>query len=133
MTLEKNSRRLSTALCALIGMSSVALAGSRANMLVTIDDNAKVASGALGAAFNSNDSTQYIGCYTFAGHGMCIAQNSAGVTRSCATSDPENLAVIRSISGDALLRFEWDDAGNCRPFGISIAHWSYSRPKKPTL
>jgi hypothetical protein len=133
MTFEKNAHKLTTTLCVLVSMSGVALAGIRSNVLVTIDDNAKVAQGALGASFNSNDNNQYIGCYTFSGHGMCFAQNAAGVTRTCATSDAENIAVIRSLSGDALLRFEWDDAGNCRPGGISVAHWSYSRPKKPTL
>jgi hypothetical protein len=133
MTFDKNVRNFLGAAVVLLGLSGVAVAGVRSSMLVTIDDNAKVAQGTLGASFNSNDNTQYIGCYTISGHGMCWAQNAAGITRTCATSDAENIAVIRSLSGDALLRFEWDDAGNCRPGGISVAHYSYTRPKKPTL
>ncbi len=85
------------------------------------------ADGDLGAARNSADGQQYIGCEATATSGDCYAVNSVGVYRSCVTTDPAQLAVIRSLHGDGHLFFTWDTSGNC--VTIRVRYDSLSPPK----
>jgi hypothetical protein len=93
--------------------SSVTLAGLKRAPQVDIVDNARLASGGLGAARNSSDNIQFIGCYYYRNAGVCYAGDSSGLSRSCGTSDEALLAIIRSIDSNSMLTFEWDASGHC--------------------
>ncbi|HEV8443730.1 MAG TPA: hypothetical protein VGQ27_09630, partial [Steroidobacteraceae bacterium] len=77
-------------------MAASAFAGLKQNYEVYFGTNPlkPYADGDLAAARNSADGQQYIGCEATATAGNCYAVNSAGVYKSCATTDPAQLAVI---------------------------------------
>jgi hypothetical protein len=107
--------------------STAALAGFRIAQQVVISDAGRLANGVLSYVSNTPDTTQYIGCYSLSGLGICSAKDKTGLLRSCATSDPELLAVIRSLNGDSYLIFWWDTNGRCS--NIEVDNASYSPPK----
>lgn len=111
--------------------STTALAGMLQELPVVIDDAALSASGSLGSVHNSSDRTQYIGCNLGRFGGHCYAQNTAGVTRSCVTQDPDVMNTIASLNGDSHLIFYWDQSGTCTAVYVSIE--SFSAPKEPGL
>jgi len=129
----KNLRKLLGVSCLVAGICGVALAGARSDLSVSIDDNAKMAMGQLGSTFNTNNTVEYIGCNSTTNTATCVARNAAGLNRSCTTTDPETIAIIRSLTSDAVLRFQWETNGTCRIGGVQVSHYSYTRPKKPTL
>lgn len=94
--------------------SATAQAGARRVIEVTVDDTRRQALGALGAAFNSADNTQYIRCYSdSSGVGICTARNALGLLRTCATSNPAIVAMIRALRSDSYVVFNWNTAGEC--------------------
>ncbi len=124
----KLSVRLASTL--LLGaMAATAFAGLKQNYEVYFGTNPlkPYADGDIGAARNSADGQQYIGCEATATLGSCYAVNSAGVYKSCSTTDAGQLAVIRSLHGDGHLFFSWDTSGNC--VNIRIRYDSLSPPK----
>jgi hypothetical protein len=108
--------------------STVALAGFRSAQQVLIFDAGRFANGDLGYVSNTTDTTQYIGCENLSGFGYCYAKDPNGLSRSCSTSDPNLLAVIRSLNGDSYLIFWWDTSGHCT--SIEVDNGSYGVPKK---
>ena len=124
----KTSSKLIGALI-LGGMAIPALAGLKQTYEVYFGTNPlkPYADGDLAGARNSADAQQYIGCEATATLGSCYAVNSAGVYKSCSTTDAGLLAVIRSIHGDGHLYFSWDSSGNCQ--NIRVRYDSLSPPK----
>ena len=98
-------------------MVTTAFAGAKTTASVGINDTDKQANGDLGYARNTADTVQYIGCYVNdngnGGAGICEARNSAGVTRSCSTTNDLLVDTIKSLKGDSYLYFRWNDSGNC--------------------
>jgi hypothetical protein len=90
------------------------------------------ASGSFGSARNSADSVQYMGCTVASdasgvSGAVCFARDSASVTRSCTTSVPEQMAIIRSLGSDSYLAFFWNSAGQCT--SVSVYDGSNMQPK----
>jgi hypothetical protein len=108
--------------------STAALAGFRSGEQVYIYDIDRLAHGHLGYVHNTADNTQYIGCYSNQSVGSCYARDSAGLTRSCTTSDANHIATIRSLSSDSSLYFWWDSSGYCTNVHVNIG--SSSSPKR---
>jgi hypothetical protein len=111
------------ALCAigvaLVGISSLSIAGQRLVYPVSINDTYSFAVGTVSDARGSADNAQYIHCYNNAGAGWsgpsggCTAANAAGVTRTCYTSSPVLVDAIRSISSETYIYFTWAADGSC--------------------
>ena len=101
--------------------SSVALAGIKSTEQVIIQDTGPkpFAAGDLGYARNTADQVQYIGCTSSPTFGICYAVNAAGLSKSCSTTDPTLMALIRSLNGDSYLFFNWNTDGTCRLINVS--------------
>ena len=108
--------------------STAALAGFRTAQQVVISDTAQFANGDLGYIYNTDDLTQYMGCVSYNTAGNCYAKDRTGLTRSCSTSDPNLLAVIRSLNNDSWLIFYWDTSGRCT--FIEVENSSMVPPKR---
>src|SRR5688572_4585125 len=107
-----------------VAASSVAYAGYKLEIPVTIYAGYRIAEGTLGSARNSADSTQYIGCNTVmnnlggGSYAACTARNAAGAYATCYSYSAEAFNAIRSMSGDSYVRFEWDVNGVCTYLNI---------------
>lgn len=108
--------------------SASAFAGQLVGQPVAILDSNHQASGDLGFVHNSSDRVQYIGCQLGGGFGYCYAMNSAGVNRTCITSDPAKISIMRSLKSDSTLVFFWNDSGTCT--SVSVSNSSVYSPKK---
>src|SRR3982750_4031802 len=97
------SHRILAAVLTMGAFASTAVAGSQTWYEVTINTvGAKpYATGDLGYARNSADSNQYIGCDATATLGGCYAVNSAGLYKSCTTTDPAMIEMILTLKGDS--------------------------------
>lgn len=95
---------------------------------VSIDDAARSAVGSLGFVRDSSDRMQYIGCQLgFSLGGQCFARNTAGVTRTCFTRDPDLMGTIAALNGDSYLTFYWDQSGTCTGIYVSVESFSVSK------
>jgi len=121
-------RRLVVAL-AMGVITSTAFAGLTSSQEVTISTSAvkPYATGDVGYVRNTPDSTQYIGCEYTATTGDCFAVNSAGLYKTCTTTDPALIEVMHSISGDSNLFFTWNPDGTCK--SIRVQKDSMPAPK----
>lgn len=106
---------------------TTAHAGARYSFPVVINDATRVAYGALTDARGSADNRQYIGCWSNNTSGGCDAVNASGLTRSCSTTDPAMLAVIRSMSDESYVSFRWGTDGSTCSY-IYAQTVSYSKP-----
>ena len=107
-------RRLAAAAAAaLLSTAMIASAGSRLVYQVGINDASRFAVGTMTDARGSSDNVQAIGCYHNAGFASCYATNSAGLGRSCTTTNPALIDVIRSIGSESYLYFQWNTDGTC--------------------
>jgi hypothetical protein len=125
----------------LVGVGGAAIAGKKTtNKVVTITDfsgGSFLATGALGTARGTADTTQWIGCRTLAGSGWwmfyCWAVNSAGTSRHCWNDDinaPRLARVAETVNGDSYVEFRADtNGGRC----TSVEVWNQSdfAPKQP--
>ena len=97
--------------------SGTAWAGLKSNSTVFINTTTRIANGNLGAARNTADAVQYIGCYTNALTGsvsmVCYARDAAGVTVSCNSTSANLLNVVHGLNGDSHLWFSWNTSGAC--------------------
>ena len=121
-------RIVATALA--MGVCASAFAGNKTSYEVTIvTAGAKpYATGDLGYVRNTLDSTQYIGCEATTTLGTCYAVNSAGLYKSCSTTDAALIALIQTIKGDSNLLFSWSTTdGSCK--GIRVRNDSLAAPK----
>lgn len=123
------------ALCAFSGM---VMAGLRFTSEVFVNDTYKSAGGTMTDARASVDTRQFIGCYhwydTLGGAtpyvGFCQASNSAGLTRSCSTTNYAIIESIRSISAESNIGFAWNTDGTCRY--VMVTNNSYYKPASAT-
>jgi hypothetical protein len=117
-------------------VSVSAMAGKHSNVPVYIwgDSNSGGAWGALGSAYNSSDSNQFIGCQIDSAPGVsvvtCTARAYGGPTASCRSTDAAIVATARAINSDSHIIFWWVEAGgNCR--GLIVTNSSEYPPKRP--
>ncbi|ADO69824.1 uncharacterized protein STAUR_2020 [Stigmatella aurantiaca DW4/3-1] len=115
-----------------MGAATAAWAGQRVTYLVGVDTSAREAYGAIGAAHNSDDPIQFIGCsvYTFANGApfmYCGARNESGSIGACQSSDPIFLDAARNVKESSYIYFTWDDLGKCTY--VLVNNSSYYVPK----
>jgi hypothetical protein len=118
---------------ALAILATTAWAGAKYATSVTIDSSARWAYGDLGAARNSADPYQRIGCgvHTVAGgfYGTCVAVDASNNQAVCTSSSASFARVAESISGDSHVYFSWDANGYC--VDLEVSNDSYLKPKLP--
>jgi hypothetical protein len=116
----------------LLGIAVSVHAGVKIDSPVTVNTAARIASGDLGTARNSADTSQSINCFTdvqtgVLTSGFCLAFDSAGHVGVCVTQSANFVDQIRSLTGDAFITFRWDASSNCTE--ILIDNASYTPPK----
>jgi hypothetical protein len=114
-------------------VSAVALGGVKTYApagVSSLGGNIVSVSGGFGDTRNTVDSTQYIECGTNLTAGFCLFRDSGGAFHSCSTTDANMIAVIRSMSGDALVQFTYDVTTNVCQYMLSYAS-SRAQPKAP--
>ena len=124
---------VSAGLC--LALANVASAGLKQTQPVSVDLVNRVASGALGAARNSPDNRQVIGCgveydaVNRKNNVNCSATDAAGKTGQCATQQAELIQIALGINGDSVVQFFWDAKGSCT--NIVVINSSMQDPKQP--
>jgi len=118
----------------LLGVATVAYGGYRVNYGTMAVPSSAYASGQFGNARASSNTVERLYCSSTAlsgyGYASCYARNAAGVAVSCLTDDPQMVELIRSVSGDSELYFEWDPAtGRCTQ--VMVRNGSQFAPKAP--
>jgi len=123
------SKRFLAASVAMSVFASAAFAGGKTSHEVTINTvGAKpYATGDLGYVRNTPDTSQYIGCEITTTLASCYAVNSAGLYKSCSTSDQETMALLRTLNGDSSLFFGWNPDGTCTR--VRVRNDSLAAPK----
>ena len=128
-----------------IGAAWKAKAGWRyANYDITIDWANKSASGQMGGVRDNGDYTSYIGCHMWGQNSgsyvnmRCQARDVYGNYVTCwygannswwgTVSYPAVLDLARTISGDPVIWFAWDDKGNCTY--LQVEQYSWNAPKQ---
>ncbi|MFZ5638425.1 MAG: hypothetical protein ACOY82_17750 [Pseudomonadota bacterium] len=101
------------ALAALLSVAAIAEAGTRWAYQVSISDVSRYAVGTTTDARGSADVNQSIGCNHNTTFASCYATNSAGLSRSCTTSNAALIDVIRSIGSESYIYFTWNTDGTC--------------------
>lgn len=96
-------------------ISLAAIAGTKTNAQVFINDSAQSASGSLSSARASSDTLQFISCELYGSSGsiLCRARNSAGTLRTCSTTDPALVKAVQMINSASYVTFWWDNSGYC--------------------
>ncbi len=108
-------------------------AGYKQGNAVFVDTAARFFSGALGAARNSADSTQYIACRTYGFSSgttttaYCFGRNSSGVSASCTTTNPVLVNLVMNFTADSHVAVYYDSAGMCTY--VAVTTTSYNEPK----
>lgn len=99
----------------LIALSTAAVAGTKTNTDTVINDTIQMASGSLSSARSSADTLQFVFCELYASTGVigCRARNSAGVLRTCSTTDATFVKTVQMINNSSYVSFWWDASGNC--------------------
>jgi len=108
-------------------------AGEKATNTIGINLSVRAASGAVGPARSSSDSSQYIGCSASAFPGgsqvFCEARDLSGTSVMCVSSDPSLIATAAAISSISNVNFSWDENGNC--LSVSVGQFSFFEPMVP--
>lgn len=112
-------------------------AGRKYNTEVTVwspSSTTRAAQGAIGAARNSTDSVQAIGCHLVSSNGGavqggCYAYNASNQYAGCSTTDWDLLEVIKAMSPSAYVQFYARSDGSCET--IRSYNDSYEPPKLP--
>jgi hypothetical protein len=114
--------------------SSVAIAGWRSVVPVSINQTARRATGSLGSARNGADATSDIYCYVDAKvsgggssptagtsiiWGVCVANDAAGTYLACSTQRADLIASMRAINGSSLVTFVANESGYCTQVFVS--------------
>jgi len=114
--------------------TSSAFAGSKGGGNVVVDSVSRTASGSLGNARNSSDTTQSIGCTVSVNPAtsttpsvQCAARDSTGKVGSCTSKSAAHIQVMAAMNSDSAVNFSWDAAGNC--LNLSIGTQSNWAPK----
>jgi hypothetical protein len=134
MNMRSRLSRVLVAAVAACAFSAAVFAGAKTGQVVTINDAKSQANGDMGYVRNTANSVEMIHCYINGSgqgqaNGVCMARNSAGVTRSCSTNYDRWLTIIASITSDSNVYFRWDANGKCTM--IIIDNSSTFAPKEP--
>lgn len=105
-------------------ISSMASAGWVGNYPVSVSDT--VMSGSIGQAYNSANTTEYLGCSDTGTSATCYGRNSAGLLKTCVTSNAGHLAAIRGAVDSAFMRVYYS-GGTCT--SLFISNGSYNPDK----
>jgi len=118
---------------AILAVPVFALAGAKTTPKVVVVPRG--ASGGIGAARNSANTVERIGCVLTGTNGYqplggsCAAVSESGTQGVCHfQSKPDLAQVVASIQGDSQIVFEWDDLGRCHT--ISVRRNSEYEPKR---
>jgi len=111
------SRRLKlgaiVSLLALTAGTGAVLAGAKQYVPLSINAASRSAYGGLAETHNTADSVSYAECGSNATTGYCTFRDAANTFYSCYTTDPAQIAVIRSLSPDSTFNVVWDTSGVC--------------------
>jgi hypothetical protein len=116
------------AAAAVLAISSVASAGNKYSYPAIVGSG--VAAGALGSTRNSIGTKDYVS--------VTVRDNSwawffvadiNGKSAGCTTTNPELIALARSINGASSFYIEFDKLGACT--SVTITHASYFEPPLP--
>lgn len=111
-----------------------AWSGEKLSAPVVVVTANKTAWGSMGAARNSADSNQSIGCYVYGyetgvNRGTCVARTSASVMGVCHFyNKPQFERLLATISDDSRLEFSWDANSSCTQ--LRVDNFSYYEPKQ---
>lgn len=111
-----------------------AVAGSKVSRLVTISSGASgYATGSLGSARASGDTTQNIGCTVGAGSDgskvmNCYATSSAGTYASCTSNVPALIEAAQAVTHSSYIEFYWSGSQCTR---LYVYHSSIYQPAQP--
>jgi len=95
-------------------LSNIALAGKTSPSGVVIDSVLTHSFyGGYGGARNSANSVEAIECVDTGGMGLCVATLPNFVSKSCITTNPTHLEVIRSMSDTSWIRVGYNPDGSC--------------------
>ncbi len=86
--------------------------------------------GALGSVRNSSDSTQNLYCFVNDTLGYCLAEDSAGNTAECSTTDPGHIRQLQGMNGDSYIYFSYP-TGSPYCDNINLLKGSMFEPKQP--
>jgi hypothetical protein len=104
---------LSLAVSLLAAGSGAVLAGAKQISPLSVNAASRFANAGLGETHNTANTTEYIECGTNPTTGFCTIRDSSSNVYSCMTTDPDLLAVIRSMSDESYISVRWDAAGVC--------------------
>jgi hypothetical protein len=105
--------RAGIALTFVAASATMASAGLKSYVPLSVNVAGKYASGGLAETHNTADNVQYAECGTNATTGYCTLRDTAGTYYSCYTTDPALLTVIRSMSDESSFSISWNDTGVC--------------------
>src|SRR5688572_28555871 len=101
------------ALLTLTAGTGAVIAGIKQYVPLSINAAARYANGGLAETHNTPDTVSYAECGSNATTGYCTFRDPAYNHYSCYTTDPAQIAVIRSMSPDSTFSVQWDTAGVC--------------------
>lgn len=101
------------ALLTLTAGTGAVVAGIKQYFPLTINATYRYANGGLAETHNTADNVSYAECGSNSATGYCTFRDAASNTYSCFTTDPAQIAVIRSMSPDSTFSVQWDTAGVC--------------------
>lgn len=102
-----------TSLLTLTAGAGAALAGAKQYAPLQINTALRSASGGLAETHNTAEATSLAECGSNPTTGYCLFRDAAGTFYSCYTTDPAQIAVIRSMSPDSTFNVLWDTSGVC--------------------
>ncbi len=125
--------KVAMALC-VVGtlVGTVAWAGYKNVLPVTVDVANRTARGSLGDARISADAVQYSGCRisttpTSAVSIYGVARDANGVKVSCNSSQQNFVQAASTIQPDSILMFDWDASNQCT--ALHVDNFSSNTPK----
>ena len=128
-------KRAMVALVVALGLATVAHAGLRNTVGVTVDTVNHKAFGALGEARNSADAIQAAGCQTSIVAGgtyslLCFAVDATGVEVMCTSTNKQFIQTAQALGTDAAFAFSYDPTnGTCKT--LLVFNASEFGPKLP--
>jgi hypothetical protein len=107
-----------------------AFAGKKYGNPVVINTTYKFWQGGIGAARNSPDTVQELGCQVQASTTLwmvCRARDAQNNFVSCFSTDPKFVSAAQSVNGDSHLNVMWDGTGKCTQ--VTVYNESTMEPK----
>jgi hypothetical protein len=120
------------ALTSVLLTGEVSWAGRKVPGAVIIDLDDSEVRGGVGAARNSGDTVQEIGCEVSSSGGVetlyCWGKTAAGVSRACLTRNTVMVSTAKTIGTDSYIRFQYS-GGSC--VFLTVSNGSLFEPKAP--